>query len=156
MRSAAPLTLVAAAVAGGCTSQWFPGYAHPDIAKTDLVIHTEPTGATLLMDGTKLGKPAPVRLPIEYAHVDTLYERQSNYGVQMREDMGPVLTVLTFPVWLVASFFHFTEQKHRHTYGHNTFVVTAYAPGREDAEITVVLEGEAEKQIVLKLPPKYE
>jgi hypothetical protein len=165
MRIAAPVAVVAAALLCGCNSQWFPGYAHEDIARTDLTIRTEPPGATVVMtrvesagdptptETKKLPAPSPVLQPVEYDHVETLYQRQSNYGTQMREGMGPVMVVLTFPIWAIASIFHYSEEKHVHEYGHNTFVVSAYAPGREDAETTIVLEGEAKKDVLLKLPP---
>ncbi len=166
MRPAALLPVVAAAaLAAGCNSQWFPGFSHSDIARTDVVIRTEPPGATIVMtrvdassqasspDTLRLPTPSPVRQPIEYDHVETLYERQNNYGAQMREGMHPVVQVLTFPVWAVASFFHFREEKHRHEYGNNKYVVTAQMPGRDDAEQSIVLEGEAEHPVLLKLPP---
>jgi hypothetical protein len=166
MRLAAPASVVAAALACGCSSQWFEGYEHSDIAHTDVVIRTEPSGAQIYM--TLLESPnthttvearlldglSPVRQPIEYDHVDTLWERQQNYGSNMREQMGTIAQILTFPVWAVASLFHYREEKHRHEYGSNTFLVTAHVKGREDAETTIVLEGEAEKRVLLKLPPE--
>ena len=166
MRSGAKVAVAAVLVAGGCSSQWYPGYAHPNIARTDVVIRTEPSGATIVMtrvgesgqpwtvESRKLQSVSPVRQPIEYDHVETLYERQQNYGADMREGMHPVLQVLTFPVWAVASFFHFRQEKRRHEYGNNKFVVMAYLPDREDAEETIVLEGEAEHPVLLKLPPQ--
>jgi hypothetical protein len=160
--------LAALLVAGGCSSQWYPGYAHPTIARTDVIVRTEPSGAEIYMshleesgygvasEVRKLPSPSPVRQPIDYDHVETQYQRQSNYGAKIREDMHPVLQVLTFPVWAVASFFHFREEKRRHEYGNNKFIVTAYMPGREQADKTIVLEGEAEHPVFLELPPEAE
>jgi len=166
MRAAAPACVVAAALACGCSSQWYAGAEHSDIARTDVVIRTEPTGAKLVMtrfnsaDSTtplevkELPGHSPVNQPIEYDHTDTLYERQSNYGAHMREDMSTVVQILTFPVWAVASFFHYRDEKHRHQYGNNAFTVSAHLPGRENAEVKVVLEGEAEHPVLLLLPPE--
>jgi len=156
VRAVAAVGAASLAALGGCSSQWFQVYAHPDIARTDLVVRTEPAGATVVLvaeDGAKRQEVAPFRVPIEYDHVETMYERQNNYGSQMREGMSPVVQVLTFPVWGIASFIHFREEKRRHEYGHNKFAATAFASGRADAEETIVLEGEAEHPVTLKLPP---
>ena len=153
MRLAGRLVPIAALVAAGCTTQWYEVNSYPDIARTDLVIRTEPSGALLIFDGRREEKSSPVRLPVEYDHVETLYERQYSDGTRMREGMNPILQVLTFPVWGIASFFHYREELHRHTYGNNVHTILAAKSGYEEAEETVTLEGEAEHPVTLQLTP---
>jgi hypothetical protein len=151
MRSALAAAVVAALLAGGCQSQWLEETSHEDIARTDVIITTTPSGATVFFNDKKQAAPAPIRIPVEYTHVATLLERQNNYGARMREGMGPVLTVLTFPVWAVASLFHFEERMMRHEYGGNVHKVTTYLPGFDDAEQTITLQGEADHPVDLTL-----
>jgi hypothetical protein len=145
--------LAAALLAAGCTSQWYEGPSTRDVVLTDVVIHTEPEGADILVDDVKQTARSPIRLPVRYDHTATIWERQTNAGRQMREDMGPVMTILTCPVWLVASLFHEKEELLRHTYEGNVHNVTALMPGRDQADLTVTLKGEAEKVVTLKLVP---
>jgi hypothetical protein len=143
--------LLLATLAAGCTSQWYPGVSHHDIARTDVVISSEPAGASLEFDGKKLEAPAPVRLPVEYTHTETQYERQSNYGISMRKDMSTPVAILTFPIWAVASLFHYKEQLRRHDYGGNVHVITAFVHGYDEGREEIKLEGEAEKVVTFKL-----
>ena len=152
MRSVRTALLLIACAAAGCSSQWYPGNAKRDIVRTDLLIETTPPGATVVFDGKTLPETSPLILPIEYDHVETEYERQTNAGQSMRESMGPVLTVLTFPVWMVASLFHSRQTRRRHEYGGASHVVSAYIPGRDDAQEAITLEGEAKRTVKLTLP----
>jgi hypothetical protein len=89
---------------------------------------------------------------VNYNHVETVWERQTNAGITMREGMSPVVKVLTFPVWAIASIFHSSEEIRRHEYGNNVHTVTAYCPGHDEAQETIKLEGEAEHEVRLVLP----
>jgi hypothetical protein len=150
-RTAAFLVAAVALSAAGCQSQWVPGVRREDIARTDVVVTTTPAGATIFFNDKKMIAPSPIRIPVEYTHAETMWERQSNYGARMREDMSTVVTVLTFPVWGIASFFHFTEKRMRHEYGGNVHHITTYLPGYEDSEETITLQGEADRAVELPL-----
>jgi hypothetical protein len=141
----------AAALATGCSTQWYPGYSKRDVVRTDVVIRSEPRGATITFNGVRQPVPAPIRIPVEYDHTETRYERQSNYGQRMREDMGPVLSIVTFPVWMVASLFHYKEDLRRHEYGGNRHVIDAWLKGYDDAHEEILLEGEGEHPVDIKL-----
>ena len=145
--------LTAALLAAGCTSQWYEGPKTEDTVTTNVVIHTVPEGATIVFDERELSARTPLRVPVRYDHAATTWERQTNVGQQMRDGMGPVLTVLTFPVWLVASFFHEKEEVLRHTYEGNVHSVTALMDGRDQADETLTLAGEAEKVLNITLVP---
>ena len=151
MTCARTLLCGGALLAAGCSSQWFEVTSNNDIVRTDIVIRTEPAGATLTFDGVRQIKPTPIRLPVEYDHIETLYERQANYGSRMREGMSGFVEVLAFPVWGIASFFHYRNETRRHTYGGNIHTILAEMTGRDDAQATVTLEGEAEHPVTLKL-----
>jgi hypothetical protein len=150
-RSARILFVLAALAAAGCSSQWYPGYAHQDICRTDIVIRTVPEGATIRFDDKQQPSPAPIRIPIEYDHTETMWERQTNAGEDMRESMHPVFQVLTFPVWGIASFFHHKESLRRHEYGGNKHAVSALLPGFDEGYEEITLAGEAEFPLTMKL-----
>lgn len=143
--------LAAALLAAGCTSQWYEGPATEDYVTTNVVIHTDPEGAEILFNDVVQKAKSPLRIPVRYGHAATIWERQTNAGTKMREGMGPVLTVITFPVWLVASVFHQKEEIVRHTYEDNVHTVTALMPGRDQADQTLTLKGEAEMTVNLPL-----
>jgi hypothetical protein len=124
------LVVAGALLATGCTSQWYPGFERRDIVRTDVEIRTEPPGATIYMNGTKLASPSPLRQPIEYDHVERLYERQNN----------------------VAMVYHYKEDLRRHEYAGNRYKFEARLPGYYDTAEEVVLEGEAQKVVTIKLP----
>lgn len=151
-RAAHVAALAAAVLAAGCSSQWYPGFSKADVARTDVIVRTEPEGATVLFNGVVQKQVSPIRIPVDYDHVETVYERQTNAGLAMREGMSPLAQVLTFPVWAVASFFHYSEDVRRHEYGNNVHTVSAYAPGRDEVQETIRLEGEAEREVRLVLP----
>ena len=144
------IALVGALLLTGCKSQWIQNHEVHNLVTTDVVIHTEPTRARLKWENVSIGK-APVRLPVEYDHTEQLWSRQNNQGARMREDMGPILTILTFPVWAIASFFHTTEDRRVHVYGNNEFTVSASATGHHTVEHAIKLEGEDEVNVSLRL-----
>jgi len=152
MRTAQLVALAGvAAMAAGCQSQWVGGMTRTDIARTDVIIKTTPPGALIFFNDKKQSAPAPIRIPVEYTHVVTVYDRQNNYGAHMREGMSTVVTVLTFPVWAVASLFHYDEQMLRHEYGGNTHTITTYLAGYDDTAQTITLEGEADHPVDITL-----
>lgn len=153
MRRARTFALASAAIlAAGCSTQWYPGFSKADIARTDVIVRTEPPGATVLFNGVVQKETSPIRIPVDYNHVETVWERQTNAGIAMREGMSPVVKVLTFPVWAIASFFHYAEDTRRHEYGNNVHTVSAFCPGHDEVEQSVKLEGEAEHEVRLVLP----
>ncbi len=153
MRRVPTFVLASAAIlAAGCSSQWYPGFAKADVAHTDVVVRTEPAGATVLFNGVEQSAKSPIRIPVKYNHVETVWVRQTNAGITMREGMSPLVQVLTFPVWLVASFFHSAEEIRRHEYGGNVHTVGAYSAGHDETQETIKLEGEAEHEVRLVLP----
>jgi hypothetical protein len=139
------------ALAAGCQSQWLPGMSIPDIARTDVIIRTTPPGAIVFFNDTKQAAPTPIRIPVEYAHVVTVYDRQNNYGARMREGMSTIVEIVTFPVWAVASLFHFDEQMKRHEYGGNIHTISTFLPGYDDTSQTITLEGEADHPVDITL-----
>ena len=147
------LVLGAALLAAGCTSQWYEGPSTRDTVTTNVVVHTEPEGAVILVNDVQQKAASPIRIPVRYDHFATMWERQTNAGQQMRAGMGPVLKILTCPVWLIASVFHEKEEILRHTYEGNVLNVTALMPGRDQADATLTLKGEAEKTLTLPLVP---
>ena len=90
-------------------------------------------------------------MPVEYDHTEQLWSRQNNQGARMREDMGTVVTILTFPVWAIASLFHFSEDRRVHVYGNNTFTITMSKVGYDSVERVVELEGEDEVDVSIRL-----
>lgn len=150
MRPRAAIAPAAALLAAGCQSQWVQENEHSEIVRTDLLVRTEPTGALVFLNRRRMDA-APVRIPIEYEHVTQQWFRQSNYGAQLRESWGPVGTILGFPIWLPASFFHGTQEMKRHVYASNVHVVAAELEGYYRAEATVELHGEEQKDVTLTL-----
>jgi hypothetical protein len=145
--------LGAALLAAGCTSQWYEGPKTEDSVTTNVVIRTVPEGATIVFDDQELSARTPMRIPVRYDHAATTWERQTNAGQQMRDGMGPVLTIITCPIWLVASVFHEKEEVLRHTYEGNVHTVTALLPGHDQADENLTLKGEAEKTVTITLVP---
>ena len=124
LAAALPLLLVALS---GCTSQWYLQFETSDLVTTDVVVRTVPEGATISVDGATQAK-SPVRIPIEYDHIEQLWSRQANKLL----------------------LFHYREDLRRHVYGHNKHVITAILRGHEDAEREIVLEGEDE--VIVEIP----
>ncbi len=137
-------------VLAGCQSAYVLDHEARELVQTEVVVRSAPEGAEIRFDGRSFG-PAPLRMPIEYDHTEQLYLRQTNFGADMREGMSGLTTVLTFPVWAVASLFHHKEELRRHVYGRNEFAVTASLPGRPVAERRVKLEGEDVVEVELEL-----
>jgi hypothetical protein len=146
----APL-LLALALAG-CQTQWFLEGETSDIVETRVRVDTDPAGAWVSFNGVAQAK-APVIIPVLYDHTEQLWARQSNEGARMRDGMSTVVQIVTFPVWAVASLFHFREDKRRHVYGGNQHTVSAAMRGRLEAYQALELEGEAEVEVRLVLPP---
>jgi hypothetical protein len=144
------IALVGALLLTGCQSQWYMQHEVQNLITTEVVIHSDPEGGRIRWQNVPIGR-TPVRLPVEYDHVEQLWTRQNNYGARMREDMGTVVTVLTFPVWMIASFFHTTEDRRRHLYGGNEFTVSISKSGYAIEERDVKLEGEDEVNLSVHL-----
>ena len=151
MRTAPHYCAAALLLLCGCRSQWYPGVAHHDIVRTNVLIRTEPSGARIRFNGKEMPSPAPIRVPVDYDHYETMYERQTNAGADMREGESTLTQVVTAPVWLAASAVHHAEEVRRHEYAGNQHEITAWLPGYEEAVVTITLEGEAERQVTLKL-----
>lgn len=151
VRRLAPLALCLAL--GACQSQWFMEHDQSEIVTTNVLVFTQPEGARVDLNGVYQAD-APVRIPIEYSHTEQLWSRQTNAGARMREGMSPVVQVLTFPVWLIASVFHSTEDVRRHVYDGNRHSVRASAPQHQELTRVVQLEGEDEIRVELVLPRK--
>jgi len=134
-----------------CQSQWYLEVENAEVVTTEVVVRTSPAGAHVAFDGVRQGQ-APIRIPVEYFHTQQLWSRQNNQGARMREDMSTPVQILTFPVWGIASFFHYTEDARRHVYSAHRHVVSAALKGRQEASRDVVLEGEAEYVVDLELP----
>lgn len=147
MRHLAVVLLLALA---GCQSQWYLQHDRPELVTTHVIVRTDPPKAAVSLNGVPQNV-APVRIPIEYHHIEELWTRQSNYGARMREDWAPIVQIVTLPIWGVASFFHFNEDRRRHKYGGNTHELTARKMGYHDARQVLVLEGEAEVEVTLSL-----
>jgi len=148
---------VALAAAGlaltACQSQWYLQHESSDKLVTDVVIRTDPADAEILWQNVSLGR-APLRMPVEYDHVEELWTRQTNVGAELRESWGTLGSIIGFPVWAVASLFHESEDRRRHVYGHNVFQAVARRPGYADAEREVRLEGEDEVEVRITLTPR--
>jgi len=152
LRPAKALLATLALAAPGCAGSWFRQGETRDIVLTHVVVDTDPPGATVAFNGIRMER-APVRIPVEYDHVTEHYARQSNYGLRMREATGTLGTILLFPVWLPASLFQVRELKRRHVYGGNRHTVTATADAHRDAAQEIILEGEEEVLVTLRLAP---
>ncbi len=144
---------VAAVIAlalAGCQSQWYLQNESDNLLTTDVVIRTEPPGAEVRWNDVPLGT-SPLRMPVEYDHVEQLWSRQTNIGARLREDWGTWGTIIGFPIWIPASLIHETEDRRVHIYGHNQFDVTGRLRGYENAYRKVALEGEDEVEVRLVL-----
>jgi hypothetical protein len=151
-----PRGVTAAALAlllAGCQSQWIQQGEHSEVVRTELLVRTEPTGAMVSLNRTKMDV-APVRIPIEYEHVTEQWFRQSNYGEHLRDSTGVVGTILLFPIWLPASLFHGKQEMKRHVYASNLHTVKAQLDGYYPAEQQVELKGEEQVDVLLALTPR--
>ena len=111
-------TLLAVGVAvalTGCQSQWYLQNESHNLITTDVVVRSEPSGAEIRWDSVRIGV-APVKMPVEYDHVEQLWTRQTNIGARLREDWGTFGTIIGFPIWLPASLFHEVEDRRMHVY----------------------------------------
>lgn len=134
-RAALAAACAAAAALGGCHSQWYQEGSRTEIVRTDVVVRTEPAGATVYFNGKRMDR-APVRIPVEYDHTIEQWVRQSNAS----------------PSWSpTAILTHAKEEMKRHVYEGNRHKVTASMDGYDDATSDLLLEGEAEVDVVLKL-----
>jgi hypothetical protein len=113
----------------GCTSQWYMGGERAELVTTVVRVDTEPQGAVVYFNGVRQAA-APVRIPVEYDHVEQLWSRQNNR-------------------FLV---YHYREDRRRHVYGNNVHTVAAHLPGHVEAEQVVTLEGQEEVAVTLRLP----
>ena len=146
-------SLVAAVATPGCAAPWYRQGDSKYIVLTYVVADTDPPGAMVTFDGVQMDR-APVRIPVEYDHVEEHWARQSNYGVKIREDTGTLGTILLFPIWIPASIVQFREDLVRHTYGGNRHTVAAWADGHLDASQEITLEGEEQVDVNLHLPSR--
>jgi hypothetical protein len=142
--AAAPLA------AASCQSQWYKVDFDIDKVVTNVVVRTEPSGAMVYLDSKRMDT-APVRIPIAYSHEVSLWERSTNAGASIRESTGTLGTILLFPIWLPASFFHYAEEMKRHEYGGNVHRITAHTDAGDEAEEKIVLQGEADVTVTLRL-----
>lgn len=153
LRSAAFATAAFAVVAAlsGCRTPWYKQDEKADIVRTDIRISTVPDGASVYFDGKHIGQ-APLILPLEYDHVIELWARAGNPGADMRDAVGPVGTVLLFPVWLIASIPQRREEQRRNVYGGNVHEVRARwsQGGEDDAFQQITLNGEESFEVTLR------
>ena len=147
------LPLAAVLALSACQTQWFLERDYGELVTTEVVVKTDPPNAHVSFDGVRMAK-SPVRIPVEYHHSDQLWSRQNNYGARMREDWSTTMQIIGFPVWGIASFFHFSEDMQRHVYSANQHVVSATLKGHHEASEELLLEGEAEVVVELKLEKK--
>ena len=150
MRTTWAIAATAAVALTGCQSQWYLQNESHNLLTTDVFVNTEPQGAEIRWDDVSIG-PAPLRMPVEYDHVEQLWTRQNNVGARMREDWGTFGTIVGFIIWIPASLFHETEDRRVHVYGHNEFEVTARMRGYNDEYQDVKIEGEDEVHVRLRL-----
>lgn len=140
----------AGTAAAGCQSQWYLQQEHEQIVRTEVLVRTEPSGATVWFDKTRIDT-SPVVIPVEYAYTTEQWERQTNMGAVYREQWGIVGTILLFPIWIPASFFHTREEMKRHVYAGNRHEIRATTQAAEASQ-TVELAGEARIEVTLTLP----
>ena len=148
--AAAAWAALTALTATGCQSQWYLQQEHEQVVRTEVLVRTDPTGATVWFDKTRIDT-SPVVIPVEYAYTTEQGERQTNVGAQMREDLGIVGTILLFPIWIPASFFHTRDEMKRHVYGSNRHVISARTDAAQ-AEQTIELAGETRVEVTIALP----
>ena len=132
---AAALVLGAVAPLAGCHSQWYHQASHTEIVRTDVIVRATPPGAVVYFNGRRM-ETAPVRIPVDYEHTVEQWVRQSNASPSWS------------PTALVTGA---KEELKKHVYGGNRHTVSASLDGYEDASRTLVLEGEAEVDVVLEL-----
>jgi len=137
----------------GCRSQWYLQNEAHDLLTTDVVIRSYPTGADIRWDGVSLG-PAPLRMPVEYDHVEQLWARQGSVGRRWCEEWGTFGAIIGFPIWVPAMLFHETEDRRVHVYGHNEFEVSARLAGHNEAWRNVKLQGEDSVNVRIRLEPR--
>lgn len=140
-RSAVLALALVLAAATGCQTPWILEEERPELVRTDVRIESGPPGAMVSLNGVQQDR-APLIIPIEYHHVEQLWARQNNAGAAMREDWPVWAQVIGFPVWGIASFFHFAEENRRHVYGANRHVVSAYLRDHRETIREITLEGE--------------
>ena len=68
------LSVVLLLALAGCQSQWYLQHDRPELATTDVIVRTDPSGAAVSLNGVPQNV-APVRIPIEYHHVEQLCPR---------------------------------------------------------------------------------
>jgi hypothetical protein len=144
------IALTGALLLAGCKSQWYQQHEVHNLITTEVTLRSEPSGANITWQNQSIGR-TPARMPVEYDHTEQLWSRQVNQGELMREDMGPVVKILTFPVWGIASFFHTTQDRRRHVYSGNMFDVVVTKPGYQSASRQVELQGEDEVDVSFRL-----
>ncbi len=153
LRRAAIAAAAFAAVAtlSGCRTPWYKQQEKADIVRTDVHVSAVPDGASIYFDGKLVGE-APLILPVEYDHVIELWARAGNPGADIRDSVGPVGTVLLFPVWLIASIPQRREEKRRNVYGGNVHEVRARwsHSGDDDASQQITLNGEESVEVMLR------
>jgi hypothetical protein len=144
------LAAAAALTLAGCQSQYYLQNESHNLLTTDVIVRTEPSGAEIRWNDVSIGK-SPLKMPVEYDHVEELWTRQTNVGARLREDWGTFGTIIGFPIWIPASFFHETEDVRRHKYGNNEFEITARMRGHNDEYRTIKIEGEEELEVRMVL-----
>jgi hypothetical protein len=133
-----------------CQTQFFLQHDQSDLVTTNVLVESVPTGGWVSFDGVGQAA-APVRIPVQYTHTEQVWSRQTNHGASMRENWSTVGVVLGFPIWGIASFFHYTETVRRHVYSGNRHEVTATMKGRSERTRTLELQGEDEIRVELEL-----
>ena len=147
-----PTLIVAVLISAGCKSAWFEDKSYTDLVVTDLIVRTSPAGAAVEIGGEERGK-SPLKMPVQYPHTMTTYQRQTNVGQSLRDSWGTIGTIIGFPIWIPASLFHTTEERRLHEYGSNKFEVSAYLAGHDEKWQDVELQGEDTFEVDLTLPP---
>lgn len=153
VRRAALTAAVCALLASlsGCRTPWYKQQEKADIVRTDVRVSSVPDGASIYFDGKHVGE-APLILPVEYDHVIELWARAGNPGADIRDSVGPVGTVLLFPVWLIASIPQRREEQRRNVYGGNVHEVRARwsQGGADDVFEQITLNGEESFEVTLR------
>lgn len=153
MRGVIRLGGALALLTAGCSSQAYLQHQRPEFVTTEVVVRTSPPeDATVYFNNVRQAT-APVRIPVEYTHVEQLYARQTNWGKTWRESWSWPMKILGAPIWLVGSLFHYREEIRRHTYGGHEHEVSAQAPGYIEAFRVIELEGEERVDVHLELEP---
>jgi hypothetical protein len=151
MRAARGTLLALPLLAAGCQTQWYSVGTTRDVVRTDVVIRTRPPGAEIRFDDKLMSAKSPIRIPVEYDHAETLYERQTNYGADLREDKGTLAQVLLAPLWIPMSLFHHRQELRRHEYGGHLHTVAASLEGYAPTSAAITLDGESERTVQFDL-----